>query len=44
MVPEAGDTLQKPHGMFVTAAEGRKTLAPGYLDAIESWLQKTLNH
>ena len=32
------------HGMFVTAAEGRKTLAPGYLDAIESWLQKTLNH
>ena len=32
------------HGMFVTAAEGGRTLAPGYLDAIEGWLRTTLGH
>jgi dipeptidyl aminopeptidase/acylaminoacyl peptidase len=32
------------HGMFVTAAEGGRTLVPGYLDAIENWLQKTLRY
>ena len=32
------------HGMFVSAAEGGRTLAPGYLDAIEGWLRTTLNH
>ena len=30
------------HGMFVSAAEGGRTLAPGYLDAIEGWLRTTL--
>jgi pimeloyl-ACP methyl ester carboxylesterase len=32
------------HGMFVTAAEGGRTLAPGYLDAIQGWLRTTLSH
>ena len=32
------------HGMFVTAAEGGRTLAPGYLDAIKGWLRTTLSH
>ncbi len=32
------------HGMFVTAAEGGRTLVPGYLDAIEGWLRTTLSH
>jgi len=30
------------HGVFVTSAEGSRTLAPGYLDAIEQWLRNTL--
>ncbi len=30
------------HGMFVTAAEGGRTLVPGYLDAIEGWLRTKL--
>jgi len=31
------------HGLFVTAAEGGRTLAPGYLDTIEKWLRTTLH-
>ena len=30
------------HGLFVTSADGRETLAAGYLDAIDDWLRKTL--
>jgi pimeloyl-ACP methyl ester carboxylesterase len=30
------------HGLSVTSADGRGTLAGGYLDAIDEWLRKTL--
>jgi uncharacterized protein len=30
------------HGLFVTSADGRDTLAAGYLDSIDDWLRKTV--
>jgi dienelactone hydrolase len=31
------------HGIRVSSADGRRTLAPGYLDTVEKWLSRTLD-